>query len=418
MRRRREGWLGSRLRTAALALVAQVLMIALFLAVGRACRGPGPAAGVGRTPVQIVGNPDYGSEGHEALFGDADPGASGADALDDGAEKEPPATLPLAFGVFVERGPLVESDALRTWIPPEAVRTAARTHVRDCTAYVWPHDGPFGMALYHRGALVYLKSNGRYHLTSETDRGDDSRTVPGPEPGRDIDGDGVPDLLIYFYTGGAHCCHDVLHFNCGERTVLRAKISGWHSQPVYADLDGDGRMEVRMEDMSFHGWNVCDRDSPRPTVILRVRAGRYTLAPDLMKRAGPPPDQVAADAWKLRHDLAVLHRYIDATTAGAQPPVDDPIWDRRRVPCWHVEGGAEIPVEVWSVMLDLIYGGRIEEAAAFLCEVWPEGRRGREEFMSDLAGRVHASWFGARLPWAGGLSAWLNPPDATPDATP
>ena len=79
----------------------------------------------------------------------------------------------------------------------------------------------------------------------------------GPPAGTDLDGDGVPDLLIYDYSGGAHCCSTVKHIVCSDPPVLTAQISGWHSTPVYRNLDGDGHYEKILGDASYAYWNAC-----------------------------------------------------------------------------------------------------------------------------------------------------------------
>lgn len=66
----------------------------------------------------------------------------------------------------------------------------------------------------------------------------------GPPAGTDLDGDGVPDLLVYDYSGSVHCCNTIKHIVCSDPPVLTAQICGWHSRPSYRDLDGDGRYEM------------------------------------------------------------------------------------------------------------------------------------------------------------------------------
>lgn len=228
-----------------------------------------------------------------------------------------------------------------------------------------------------------------------------SERMEGPPAGRDLDLDGAPDLLVYDYSGGAHCCSAIKHIACGDPPVLVAQISGWHSTPRYEDIDGDGRYELLVNDCSYAYWNACYADSPQPLVIFRIRNGRYEMAGDLMRREGPSPEEVASIAAGLRHRLARVDHYrARREMRGDRGLSAEGEADNEFFPgfAWRNEE-VIIPSPVWELLLDLIYSGRVEEALHALDAMWPAGRPGQGDFTRDLMDVIAASWYGQRLPW-------------------
>ena len=241
-------------------------------------------------------------------------------------------------------------------------------------AYVWRGKkfNDNGFALYHHGTLSDVRS-GRFYMTApEPDDDDDLTTVKGPAPGADIDGNGIPDLLLYEFSGGAHCCWTTMHIECGERPLLRAEIHTWHSQPVFADLDGDGRAEVRFADTSYAYWHECFADSPFPTVVLRIRDGHYEMAGEIMRAQGPSADEVAEQTRKIG-DLDRPLPQASGSDASAAKNLRKmtQVWEDRPLQMWG-NGVVGIPSSVWGMMLDLIYSGRSQEALTFVDAVWPQ----------------------------------------------
>lgn len=124
--------------------------------------------------------------------------------------------------------------------------------------------------------------------------------VTNPAPGTDINGDGLPKLIVLQYSGGAHCCSSYKIFSLGKDLKLIDTIFGEHSYFNFKDLDGDGKYEAIGRDWVFAYWAESFAGSPAPEVILRWKNGKYRLACDLMKK--PPP---------LEKDLYENMPYID-----------------------------------------------------------------------------------------------------------
>jgi hypothetical protein len=314
--------------------------------------------------------------------------------------------------VVPEAGDFGEVGPNFSWKPEDVLtESEVRPHLKKARLwrfgayrlYLWNEDKQVearqGVALYHHDTLAYARK-GWFFTTDPKPKEDDdtSYTVTGPAPGKDIDGDGLPDLLLYEFSGGAHCCYTVWHIECGPSPRLRGVLSTQDSEPVYRDPKGDGRFEVRLEDMSYAYWNAPFGPSPKPPVVLRISQGRYAMAPELMRAQGPTAAEMAKKTRKIRDWIIHFNRIFDRVKQGGPPPENDRGWDTRPLQLWHHDQ-VSIPPQVWGVMLDLIYSGRCREALIFVDAIWPAGKSGKEDFIRDVTEQVLESWFGARLPW-------------------
>ena len=231
----------------------------------------------------------------------------------------------------------------------------------------------------------------------------------GPPAGTDLDLDGVPDLLLYDYSGGAHCCSSVKHIVCSDPPTLTAEISAWHSKPTYTDLDGDGRYEMSLDDSAYAYWNACFAGSPAPRVIFRIKNGRYEMAGDLMRQGAPPHDEIAGKIEALRFRLSRTDVY--RARWAEEGETDRPLTDEERRDddffmgqAWRTEHVA-IPSQVWDLLLELIYSGQVDQALEALDTMWPKGKPDQGDFARELLAMITGSWYGARLPWFNNMMA-------------
>lgn len=168
-----------------------------------------------------------------------------------------------------------------------------------------------------------------HELSSHTVRPADRWFMQVVEPGiEDVTGDGRRDFIVYEYTGGAHCCTLVHVYELAPAFRRVDTIAGWDSDPIFADLDGDGTVEVVLHDWTFAYWKTSFASSPAPRVVLQ-----FDGEDDFY---GPPP-------------------------------------------------------ELWGVMLDLIYTGHWDVAIDFFNDAWYGAAPGKRAFLEEFLDRLRRS---------------------------
>jgi hypothetical protein len=97
--------------------------------------------------------------------------------------------------------------------------------------------------------------------------------VPGPVQVRDLDGDGEPEVIVDFYTGGAHCCV-VTAFYRWDGAAYRRSVEyfGNYGYKV-RDIDGDGTPELSAYDERFAYAFGSYAESFSPPAISHYKAG-------------------------------------------------------------------------------------------------------------------------------------------------
>ncbi len=112
----------------------------------------------------------------------------------------------------------------------------------------------------------------------------------GQLSGKDLTGDGIPELVVFSYTGGAHCCSGVTVYSLGETPTLILQTRPSNCGGVFNDLDGDGILEFITCDDLF-AYTYCPYAAlPLVRAILAYTPGAGYVA------ASPRfSDQYAAD---------------------------------------------------------------------------------------------------------------------------
>ena len=215
--------------------------------------------------------------------------------------------------------------------------------------------------IVHKEKKVYYEADRRYSI--KTVENTDYVPQSGePIETKDITGDGMPELIIGVWSGGAHCCFSIIIFSLGEELKKIAEIEGGDSSFEFKDFEEDGIYELVGRDWTFAYWETSFAHSPAPQIVLRYLHGKYVLATDLMKNKPPGEKEIAAKIDELSHAFTRSATFDD-----------------------------EVPPELWEYMLDLIYSGNGKIALTFLDKAWPEHREGREAFLTAFKAQLAKS---------------------------
>jgi subtilisin-like proprotein convertase family protein len=152
----------------------------------------------------------------------------------------------------------------------------------------------------------------RLHPCACPDDGPVVREPGGALSVRDLDRDGEPEVLVDFYSGGAHCCFytDVYRYVPRQRGY-RVMVGFWGDLGFrIVDLGRDGRLEFRTGDDRFAYAFTSFAASVFPPRILRFDHGRFV---DVTRRF---PAIVRRDAAKQYGLYRALRRSKDADVRG------------------------------------------------------------------------------------------------------
>ncbi|HOT36598.1 MAG TPA: hypothetical protein PLT86_08030 [Candidatus Latescibacteria bacterium] len=226
----------------------------------------------------------------------------------------------------------------------------ARKSFRNYVVKIYGH----GYGIYDDGGSVEITRNGTRVFAGHSGRieiacvdGGEGDTCTTTLIGRDVTGDGIPDLVLTGYSGGMHCCHSLDFFELGSQFR--------HIQSVYSDdahfsrfvnLDADPALEIEVDDASYAYGRVWTGPIFNP-IILKFQNGQYRMAGNLMRK---PP--------MTRRELETL-----ADSARAYSYLEDGLRHD---------------------MLSLIYTGNARQAWELCALTWPPDVAGRQAFLTTF----------------------------------
>lgn len=188
-------------------------------------------------------------------------------------------------------------------------------------------DGTEVLEAVKDGKTVFKKEAG---LKEELRVNDGSSDSSLPEAGRDLTGDGIPDVFIQLYSEKDSCSnvYSLLSL-AGDGVKMTAEVRGLAEGVKFEDLNGDKIPELTGHDCTFLDWWASIGETPAPKVILSFDGKKYNVNQDLM-----------ALQMKMPPDKKQMQAYIDKNKGG-------------------------FISYVWSYMLDMIYSGYGESAWEF-----------------------------------------------------
>jgi hypothetical protein len=103
----------------------------------------------------------------------------------------------------------------------------------------------------------------------------------------DKTGDGIPDVMINYYSGGAHCCSLTYFLNLEKAVELVEFVNTSHDGLIATKMNPDGGLVFEVGDTSWAYWPDGFAGSAFPTVVLVFEKNRLRPSLKLMKK--PPP---------------------------------------------------------------------------------------------------------------------------------
>lgn len=212
--------------------------------------------------------------------------------------------------------------------------------------------------------------------------------VPAIANGTDITGRGRPDMIVSFYTGGAHCCTFHYIFELEPEFKMLATLNAADTWPAYfADLDGNQHYYYLAEDWTFAYWPSSFAGSPSAPIVLKFldenQGSGYHLALDKMSKPAPSPAE-----W-------------EKTLRDARAPFEHGSW---------IE---DMGATLWYPVLNFIYSGHSDLAWKLIDEAWPAKVPGKNKWLEDFCSILKTSPY-----WPDLAASVKDPPRPCVVATP
>lgn len=188
----------------------------------------------------------------------------------------------------------------------------------------------------------------------------------------DRTGDGIPDISVEYYSGGAHCCYDITFFELGDKVRQLETIGTDNDRLKALRKRPGGGLLFHWTEQAFAYWAIAFAFSPFPDVIYDFQDGELRPRFDLMKKPAP--------------SMSVLRRKAAAVKAKMSL---DP-WVSPE------DNFNEFDDAFWGEMLDLIYTGHEDLAWQYLDIVWPAKKPGKAKFAADFREQLALGAYGRR----------------------
>jgi len=152
-----------------------------------------------------------------------------------------------------------------------------------------PEVSPSGMC-----DCITVVYEGVRRVTTFDNAGTLSAFITSDLSGTDINGDGLPDLIVSAWSGGAHCCYSSGVYSVGEDVKAVLLLETGNCGPgEFEDLDGNGTREFITCDDRWAYAYCSFADSPFPRVIYSYDSARGMYVPDTPRYASRYRDQLA-----------------------------------------------------------------------------------------------------------------------------
>jgi len=208
------------------------------------------------------------------------------------------------------------------------------------------------LIILHKGKVVYTEGE----LGTSIWIGnhfDESLSGKDPYSGKDINGNGIPDLVVTKWNGGAHCCNFLSVFELGDTELKKLiTVDGGSYYFQLKDFDRDKIPEIEFWDWPIDYLFNSFADSAQGRVFLKFINGKYHVSSRLMYRKRPNKEHLD----KLKAEIKRNFRDM----------------------------GDKVPYELLNIMMELSYTGYKELAIKLAEETWPKDRRDLDKFKKEF----------------------------------
>lgn len=218
-------------------------------------------------------------------------------------------------------------------------------------SYKNENTGDACLQIIRDGRQIFKRTMGNdgYYVLGQ--RGQKDAGIPSIPNGTDLTGRGRPDMVVSFYTGGAHCCLFASVFELEPDFKLLGTIDAAHGDGSHFTII-DNRYYYSTEDWTFAYWNGSFAGSPAPMVFLAFiddanNQSGFHLALDNMRRPAPTDEEWQKALRDVRQELSLEKKNMFNF----------------------------LPQVLWKEILDLIYTGHSDLAWKFLNEIGPEAQK-------------------------------------------
>ncbi|OGG94445.1 hypothetical protein A3G63_00225 [Candidatus Kaiserbacteria bacterium RIFCSPLOWO2_12_FULL_52_8] len=187
---------------------------------------------------------------------------------------------------------------------------------------------------------------------------------------KDITNNGIPELGLMGYSGGAHCCDTNYIVELSNPIkILWQQYTGDGGAEI-KDLNGDGIMEIEVMDDVLDYWNTSHATSPFPNVVFSYQNGTYKVGTAFMRKTPSTRTEVESTATG----------WTKAGWEGGEENcggLNKKILSDKRVWCAYVP---------WEYAADLVYSGNSKAARDFIDLAWKENDlfKSKEVFIGEF----------------------------------
>lgn len=171
--------------------------------------------------------------------------------------------------------------------------------------------------------------------------------------GQDVNGDGVPDVVLYGYSGGAHCCWTYYVISLGEHPGLIAKFENGRDAAFLKDED-TGRFYISTIDGAFDYFDgLCHACTPFPQVFLGIEGKTIVDTGPKFVEAYDKIIQENRASLTAANSAAIVAMKTNPNESGSSDVY-------------------EAAAKVLSIVLAYLYSGREGQALHELRTMWPK----------------------------------------------